>query len=345
LIIKEGSAPAHLSNIIILQGDDRLSIEKEIDALTKELDQDVFLGLNKIHLDGSSQNMKEISLQLKVLPLGGKKRIVILDCAQDVIGKKDAQAWLNEELSIFSSTTILVLILEDEKKYRKGKMVWEAIGDNHWLQRTFKKFLGKACWIELPLPSDREMSDWIMKEAERQGGSFHPRAAVELSRLVGNDLFQVQQEIRKAISYVGDDKQVSADVVRKLSSSIKEESVFALVDAIGQRDGKLAFKLFHRISNEMPIQYIFSMLVRQVRLLILAKEALMNNEGEKGVMVYCKLHHTFIAKKLINQVRHFRIKALIDIYRKLDRIDEETKVGRVTLDVALERLIAGIAVT
>lgn len=340
--IKEGSAPAHIANLIILQGDDRLSIEKEIAALPQEVGQDVFSGLNKIHLDGSTLNFKEVSMQLKVLPLGGKKRIVILDRAQEVIGKKDAQDWLNDELSNPTPTSILVLILEDEKKYKKGTMVWEVIGDNHWLQKTFNQFSGNACWIEMPLPSYREMPEWIRKEAERQGGSFHPRAAVELSRLVGNDLFQVRQEISKAISYVGNDKQVNADVVRLLCSSTKEESVFALVDAIGQRDGKLAFKLFHRISEEMPIQYIFSMLSRQIRLLILAKEALVNNEGEKGVMAYCKLRHTFIAKKLINQTRHFSTKELEDIYRSCDQMDEDTKVGRVILDVALERLIAGV---
>ena len=341
--IKEGSLPTHQASIIILQGDDRLSIEEEITALTQAVGQDVLSELNKIRLDGSTLSFKEISMHLKVLPLGGNKRIVIIDYVQEVIGKKGAQDWLNDELSNLTPTTILVLILEDEMKYRKGTMVWDVFDDDHWLQKIFSRFLKNACWIELSLPSDREMPDWIRKEAEKQGGSFHPRAAVELSRLIGNDLFQARQEIGKAISYIGDDKQVSADVVRLLCGSTKDENVFALVDAIGQRKGKLAFKLLHRIRTEMSIQYIFSMLVRQIRLLILAKEAVINNEGEKGVMASCKLRHTFIAKKLIDQSRHFDAETLVNIYRKLDRIDEETKVGRVTLDVALERLIAGIA--
>jgi DNA polymerase-3 subunit delta len=340
--VKKESVSSHLADIVILQGDDRLSIEEEIAAITEEAGQDAFSELNTTHLDGSALNFNEISMRLNMFPLGGNKRIVFLDNALETIGKKGARDWLQEILSNFSPATMLVLILEDEKKFRKGAMVWEAVGAEHWLKETTNRFSGDARWIEFSLPSDRNMPDWIMKEAEKQGGIFHPRAAVELSRLVGNDLFQARQEIGKAIFYVGDDKRVSVDVVRLLCTSTKEESVFALVDAVGQRKGKLALKLLRELSTEMPIHYIFSMLVRQVRLLILTKEALADGGDEKGVMASCKLRHTFIAKKLISQARHFSIEALEDIYRTLDRMDEDSKVGRVTLDAALDGLIARI---
>ena len=343
MIVKKESISSHLADVIILQGDDRLSIEEEIAAITKEAGQDAFSELNTTHLDGLNLNFDEISMQLNMFPLGGNKRIVILDNALETIGKKGAQDWLQDILSNFSPTTMLVLILEDEKKFKKGTMVWEAVGDEHWLQKTINQFSGDARWIVLSLPSDRKMPDWIIKEAEKQGGIFHHRAAVELSRLVGNDLFQARQEIGKAIFYVGDDKQVSADVVRLLCASTKEESVFALVDAVGQRNGKLALKLLRKLSMEMPIHYVFSMLVRQIRLLILAKEALAKGGGEKGVMASCKLRHSFIAKKLISQARHFSIETLEEIYRTLDRMDEDSKVGRETLGAALDGLIAGIA--
>ena len=343
MIVKKESVSSHLADVIILQGDDRLSIEEEIAAITEEVGQDAFSELNTTHLDGSNLYFNEISMQLNIFPLGGNKRIVILDNALETIGKKGAQDWLQDILSNFPPTTMLVFILEDKKKFRKSAMVWEAVGGEHWLQKTIKQFSGDARWIELSLPSDRKMPAWIIKEAEKQGGIFHPRAAVELSRLVGNDLFQARQEIGKAIFYVGDNNQVSIDIVRLLCASTKEESVFALVDAVGQRNGKLALKLLRELSTDMPIHYIFSMLVRQVRLLILAKEALAEGGGEKDVMASCKLRHTFIAKKLISQARHFNIEALEDIYRTLDRMDEDSKVGRITLDAALDGLIAGIA--
>ncbi len=344
MIVKKEPVSSHLADVIILQGDDCLSIEQEIAAIAEEIGQDAFAELNTMHLDGSNLNFDEISMQLNMFPLGGNKRIVILDNALETIGKKGAEDWLQDTLSNFPPTTMLILILKDEKKFKKGALAWEAVSDKHWMQKTINQFSGNARWVELSLPSDRKMPDWIIKEAIKQGGMFHPRAAVELSRLVGNDLFQARQEIGKAISYIGDDKQVSVDVVRLLCASTKEENVFALVDAVGQRNGKLALKLLRQLSTEMPIHYMFSMLVRQVRLLILTKEALAEGGGEEDVMASCKLRHTFIAKKLISQARHFRIEALEDIYRTLDRMDEDNKVGRVTLGAALDGLIAGNSV-
>jgi len=338
--IKPGSSL--LADIIILQGDDRLSINEEIAALTKEAGKDAFSELNTTYLDGSILDIDEISMQLNMLPLGANKRTVILDNAQEMIKKKRSQDWLREVLSNFPPTTMLILILEDKKKYKKGSMAWEMVDAGHWLQEATKQFSGEVRWVELPLPSEREMPDWIRKEAEKQGGNFLPQAAVELSRLIGNDLFQARHEIEKAIMYVGEEKQVNTDVVRLLCVSTKEENVFALVDAVGQRNGKLAFKLLHELSKDFPPQYIFSMLVRQVRLLILSKEALSNGGGEKSVMAACKLRHPFIAKKLISQGRHFSIEKLEDLYRTLDRMDEDSKIGRVTLDAALDGLVAGI---
>lgn len=330
------------ANIIIMQGDDRLSIKEEIAAIAKETSQDAFSDLNTTYLDGSALNINEISMQLNMLPLGGTKRTVILDNALEMIKKKGSQDWLREVLSNFPPTTILILILEDKKKYKRGSMVWETIGADHWLREMTNQFYEDIRWVELSLPSDREMPDWIKKEAEKQGGKFHPQAAFELSRLIGNDLFQARNEIEKAIIYIGEDKLVTADVVRLLCVSTKEENVFALVDAVGQRKGKLALKLLRELRKDFSPQYIFSMLVRQVRLLIISKEALLGGGGEKDVMAACKLRHTFIAKKLINQGRHFSTEALEDIYKSLDRIDEDSKIGRATLDAALDGLIAGI---
>ena len=92
----------------------------------------------------------------------------------------------------------------------------------------------------------------------------------------------------------------------------------------------------------MSIQYIFSMLVRQIRLLILAKEAISWGGGEKEVFSACGIRHTFLAKKLINQSRHFSLDALDDIYRELDRIDEGGKIGRLSMEAALDKLVAEI---
>ncbi|MDO9546521.1 MAG: DNA polymerase III subunit delta [Pelolinea sp.] len=331
------------SKIVILIGDNRLSVEEQIKEISNAVGEGAFSELNNTRLDGSTLGFHEILMQLNVFPLGGGKRIVVLDNASEIIGRKGAEEWLTNILTNVSPTTLLILILEDEKKHISGSMNWKAFSSKHWLRKLSDQYPGDIHWIELSLPSEGKMPEWILKEATDQGGLFHPQAAVELSRLVGNDLFQAKQEIEKAILYVGDEKQVEIDDVRLLCAASQDENIFALVDAVGARNGKLAMSILNKLSKDMPIQYLFSMLVRQVRLLILAKEAILGGGGEKGVLSACGIRHTFIAKKLVNQAHHFSMETLEGTYRKLDHIDEEGKIGHLSLDAALDGLIAEIA--
>lgn len=341
-LAEEASNQTSSLKIIILIGNDRLSIEERIKEIVRKNDESSFADLNKSHLDGSELNFNDISMQLNMFPLGGGKRIVVLDNAAEIIGKKGAKEWMQKTLENMSSTSLLILILEDEKKYINGSMTWLKYSSAHWLRKLSKQFPGDICWIKLELPSDTNMPNWIIKEAERQNANIHPKAAAELSRLVGNDLFQARQEIEKAVLYVGDNKQVEIDDVRLLCAASQDDTIFSLVDAVGMRNGKLALSILTELNRNMQIQYLFSMLVRQFRLLILAKEAVLNGWGEKGVTSACEISHSFVVKKLINQVRHYDMETLEEVYRKLDRIDEEAKNGRLSLEAALDGLIAEI---
>ena len=337
------SKTAVASKIVILIGDDRLTVEKKITTLF-DIDLDhPFSELNTTRLDASATDFNDISMQLNMFPLGGGKRIVILDNAVDVLNKKGAKEWLDSVLVSFSPTTMLVMLIEDKWKYKNQKWDWETISSNHWLRKLSSQFSGDLTWFDIKLPSEKEMPAWIQKEANDQGGEFDPKAAVELSRLVGNDLFQVRQEIEKCVMYVGPGKRVGADDVRLLCAASHEDDIFALVDAIGTRNGKLAISLLNKLNIDMPIQFIFSMMVRQIRLLILAKESLLSGGKEKEIMTACDTRFAFVAKKLTNQARHFEMGTLEEIYRELDQIDEHAKMGNLSLDASLDRLIAKIS--
>ena len=331
------------SKVIILEGDDCLSIEEKIIEISKKLGKNEFLEFNKTRLNGSSLDLNKISLQLNVFPLGEGNRIVILDNAIDTIGKKGTQEWIRNYLTNGPSTTILILILKDEKKYVKGSMVWTKISPKHWLRKLYEEYSNDIVWVELPLPTERQMPDWIIKTAKEQGGTFSRRAASELTRMITNDLYQARQEIEKAILFVGIEREVEVGDVRLLCATSQNEKIFALVDAVAMRNGKQSISIINKLNKDMPIQYIFTMLVRQFRLLILAKEAISYGGGEKEVMSACGIWHTFLAKKLINQSRHFSFEELEDTYRKLDRIDEGGKIGLLSLEAALDGLIAEVS--
>ncbi len=325
-----------------MQGDNGLEIKEGIANLSGEFGENAFLDLNTVQLDGAVLSFQEITTQLNTFPLGGSKRIVIMENAAEKLNKKETEKWLVSVLEKLSPSVLFVVILFDRKKYKRGAMVWESFGEKHWLRKVAGKFPEKTVWSEYPLPSQREMPGWINEEVDRQGGNFHPQATIELARLIGNDLFQARHEVEKAISYTGEGNQVKPADIHLLCAASKKETVFKLVDAVGQRDAKLAFKLLKELSMETPIHSIFSMLIRQIRFLILTKEALADGGSEKDVRAACSNTQAFVVKKLISQSRQFKMSTLEEIYRKMNRIDEDSKIGRVSLGASLEGLIAKI---
>ena len=84
------------------------------------------------------------------------------------------------------------------------------------------------------------------------------------------------------------------------------------------------------------------MLVRQIRLLIQTKIVLTGGGGIKAVFEACNIYSKWQAEKLIRQAKRFSLEELESIYRKLDLIDERSKIGKVSLDAALDGLIASI---
>jgi DNA polymerase-3 subunit delta len=239
-------------------------------------------------------------------------------------------------------STVLVLVIPDSQKYRSGEMVWQAAGKGHWLRKALKDSGKSVEWVEKPLPSLREMPEWIMNETLKQGGKIDRNAAAEMANLLGNDLFQARQEIGKALSYCGKDGTITRDVIRLLCSQSREEDIFDMVDAVGQRDARKALGLLDALMRDQPIQYIFTMLVRQARLLIMAREVMDSGGVEKDIIAACSIA-PFIARKLMDQCRHFKMNELESIYQSLDGMDEASKTGEGTLEVELEMLVTELS--
>jgi len=326
----------------VIQGDDALAKQEAVHGLIKRHCAGSPGEMNLSRLDAAAAARAEISTALGMLPLGGEKRLVVLDQALEAAKGRDGQAWLEGALKALPESTVLALVVHDSQKYRGGRMVWQAVGEGHWLHQALEES-GKFCrWLELPLPTARDMPGWIMVEVKRQGGEFEPGAAAELARLIGSDTLLARSEVAKALSFTAGEGKVTRSVVRLLCSPSREEDVFKMLDAVGKRDARTALGMLGGLLRDQPIQYVFMMLVRQARLLMMAKEVLAEGGGEPQVIAESGVH-SYVAGKLMEQSRHFRMEELEGIYRQLDRMDEGAKTGHETLEISLETLIAELS--
>ncbi len=329
------------AEIYVLQGDNEPEIADIVQELKDRHATGGFGEMNLVQLDGRTVSRQDLANHMNVLPMGGGSRLVILDEALEFIKNKEDSTWLESLLGAMPVTTIVVLLVRDSQKYSRGNMVWQTVGPGHALHKVMKGLDRKVVWMEKPKPTRYKMSAWIADQADEMGAKMDGRAAAELANLVGDDLFQARQEIIKAASYAGEGQVITRDMVRLLCSPSRQEDIFAMVDAAGRRDPGKALSLLDDLLRDQPAPYVFSMVARQFRLLIITREIMQEGGDEKTIAAEANLH-PFVAKKLADQAPRFSMVELEDIFRRLDKMDEQSKTGNATLEVMLEILISDL---
>jgi DNA polymerase-3 subunit delta len=147
---------------------------------------------------------------------------------------------------------------------------------------------------------------------------------------------------------VGERATITEADVAQLTHYVPEESVFALVDALGQRDGRTAARVLHQLldaerDTTSGAMGLFAMIVRQFRLLIQAREFLAMGRGRGPALAKELRVHKFVAGKLEKQSRNFTLEDLEAIYRRLLDLDRRIKTGKIDPVLALDTLIAGLS--
>jgi DNA polymerase-3 subunit delta len=184
----------------------------------------------------------------------------------------------------------------------------------------------------------RDPGQWIRNRARQEYGVEidHP-AAYALGAVVGPDLRAADNELAKLAAYVGGERPITEVDVALLTSYVAEASVFEMVDALGRRDGTTATRLLHRLlRDDEPLQ-LFGMIVRQFRLLILARDI------ERAVQRAVPRPSVSSRGREAGETSRFVRWKPGKIYHNLLDTDAGIKTGKVDPVLALDLFIAGIS--
>jgi DNA polymerase-3 subunit delta len=324
--------------VIYLLRDDLFGAER-LNEIRARLGPPDLQGLNTTVLDGSRLTVGELRAAVAVVPFLGARRLVIVrrlfggrraDGAGEATagGRRASQGDARMQdildyLPAVPAETDLVFI-EDE-----------AFDRDHPVVRQIARLGGE---VYLPDPPRGEyLVPWIVRRVRAKGGRIAREAAEVLAELVeADDLRRLDLTLDLLITYVGEQAISPADV-RTLVAESRDADVFALVDAVGARDGRRAFETYRRLlgSNASPI-YIVAMLARQMRLLLLTHEAMARREDVvKAVAV-----HPRVAQKLARQARTFGAERCIAAVQRLAEVDQAIKTGEIEEELAVELLLA-----
>jgi DNA polymerase III subunit delta len=312
----------------IFHGDDPHSQQETLAELKGKLGDPAMLELNTSQFEGSAIELSQLRHACNSMPFLADKRLVI---ARDFFSgspTKEAVADLLAYLPQVPETTRLVF-LESRPLSDKHPAVKLAEAEKNGYVKAFNQ------------PQGQELERWIRQRVEANHGHISPRAVHSLAVNVGSELHALANEIEKLLLYKGEQTIEEADV-NVLSPYAAQASIFDLVDALGSRNGRDAALLLQKKNNEGADPFfLFSMFVRQFRLLIQVKELADEGAAPPEIARALKIHG-FVAGKLAQQSHTFSLPQLERIYSHLLDIDVGVKTGRTDMATALDLFVSGV---
>jgi DNA polymerase-3 subunit delta len=239
--------------------------------------------------------------------------------------RQEVQPWteLAERLGELPTTTDLV--------FADG-----AVGRGNPLLKKLKPMANEKVF---QLPRGNELSQWVVKRASAHGVEIEPRAASALADAVGPQPMMLDSELKK-LALSRDGQRIRQEDVHLMVVYVREASIFQAVDAVVEgRTGDAIRMVRQIIDGGQPATYVISMIARQVRLLLLAKEMRSQRVASREMGQRLKLPG-FAVDRALRQEARIPYERLTRMHRQLVDTDLTMKTTGVDDQLALELLIA-----
>jgi DNA polymerase-3 subunit delta len=341
--------------VILLFGDYDLGIEERLADLVSRLGDPATAQANLARFSAAHLDLAALEAHLLAVPFLALRRMAVLDLGALPGRKPDLPDRFFHLLASLPPTSVLVAIEhidydEAERLLRRRNQAKGAQGlarlhgEHSPLYRWIGEHRDRATAREQRRPSGPAFEQWLSERARRLETEIEMPAASLLREYTGENTVLADQELRKLAAYVDGGRPITRADVERLTPFHSESNVFTMVECVANRDGSRALRLMRLLLEEEDARYVFSMIVRQFRLLLLARAAL--DQGLPPRQVLTESPHrlpAFAADKVAHQALGFSAEKLSDIYRELASLDLASKTGRIELEVGLEILVASLA--
>jgi DNA polymerase-3 subunit delta len=283
------------------------------------------VGMGPVRFDGDHALLADVLDEVRTLSLLGGMRIAIVEDADDFITKYRAQ--LEGYCSDPATSGCLILLCDSMPRNTR---LYKIINEH-----------GEVVTCEPP--KGRAVSTWISQRSQSTyGKQMREPAAARLREHLGDAPGVLDAELAKLSAYVGQRTEITADDVDRITGNHREETVFAVTDAIASGDVSAALHNWEQVlatDRGAPGKAIGG-LAWAVRRLLEARREL-----DEGVNVRALAARLFTNPEEL-QRRLARV-STADLERQLADLliaDIAVKTGSSTIEPAIERFIARHAI-
>jgi DNA polymerase-3 subunit delta len=313
--------------VYYLFGEDTYSVDITFTEIEKIVQPFITSDFDKEVLYGENQNLTNIIGLASTFPFGSEKKLIIVKQAEKLKDKKEKK----EILSYFESPaefTVLVFLHE-------GTITNPT-------SEPYKTLASQGYLFEAKELKGKSLIDWLISTVDKNGKTISYDNAQLLTDISGENRNALESQLEKIFIYVGDNKEITIDSIRGLSTSLKQYTIFDLQNAIGKKNKSAALKVvFNLLKNGMePIQ-IIAMLNKYFTSIARLNELTTANTNEFQVARIMSTH-PFYLKDYHSARRMYSDKHLTAAFSALLKADLSIKTTSLDDYTLLSVLIAEI---
>jgi DNA polymerase-3 subunit delta len=313
--------------IIFLYGADTYRSLQKLNEIVEHYKKIHQSGLNLIFFEGENLDFQDFKNTLDSTPMFKEKKLVVL---KEIFSNPRFKDEFLKQKEKLVKTEDLILIYE-KKEIPENDPLFQFLKKNSKSQEF--KFL-----------EGEKLRNWIKREFKNYGGEIAPDALEKLIEFVGNNLWQMANEIKKLVIYRRG--RIGTKEIELLVKPKFEVDVFKTIDALAERKKNLALNLIHKHlrKGDNPL-YLLAMINFQFRNLLIIKSKELKNESYPNYIQRTNKDlgmHPYLIRKTIQQARKFSLQELKKIYQKIFQVDLDIKTGKIEPETALDLLIAEI---
>ncbi|MBU2493845.1 MAG: DNA polymerase III subunit delta [Bacteroidetes bacterium] len=305
--------------VYFLFGDDSYTIDQTIKTIQKETDKFISSDFDKEVINGEKgYSVNQVVDLASSFPFGSGKRIIIVKNFEKLSDRKSIETYLAGPADF----TILVLA-------NYGKVT-------EFLKEPYKTMLKKNYLFEAKELRGDEWVHWIVRQAKKEKLIISLDNAQILVDTVGEEKGLLEMQMTKFYDFLGEGKEITKEIIERLTSSTKEFTIFNLQDSLGKGDKQKSLKIaYNLIDSGVEPVFIISMLTKFIttlaQILDLMKKRTPDNEAAKeaNVSYYyyinCKKAKFFLADSRLLQAARALLNA--DITLKTTSIDSKTLIA------------------
>jgi DNA polymerase III subunit delta len=312
--------------ILFLYGNDIFRSNEKLDALKKDFLTKNTSNANSSVFDfGEKNSFEELRSLLATEGLFSSKKLVIvkniIDSSDKMVQDKMFDYLDGDKLS--NDTT---LVFWEKNEPRKNN-------------KLFKLLINKAKGENLEKLSGVNLVTWIKKEFEDSGINIDNQALNQLVIFVGDDLFQMKNEVNKLINF-SKGGSINKEDIDLIVKSKTEANIFETIEAMGTRNKKKALELFYnQLDQGDDPFYIMSMYIYQFRNLLKIGSFYFDGIGDKNIIAKETKLHPFVVQKGLQQLSNFSLQKLKNIHKQLEKLDINIKTGKTDIILGLDKFV------